>query len=108
MNEGNVVKYSTKLLKQYDAASSRMIQITGATKVNYSTSRDIARNSFIGLIEKGYLIRIRKNDFMLNPMVFIPNHITNPMELQKQYLEACESDNVQESLSKMCNKLVNK
>lgn len=105
MFRSGVIKYSIVLLKQYDAATSRMIELYGTDKVHYSTSRDIARNSFISLIERGYLIRLKKNDFMINPMLLYPA-LANPIKLQEEYLEVIASDDVEDSLSKWCNKFV--
>lgn len=105
MSKGGVIKYSIILLKQYDAATSRMIELYGTDKVHYSTSRDIARNSFISLIERGYLIRLKKNDFMINPILVYPDK-TNPIVLQREYLDIISSEDVEVNLSKWCNKFV--
>lgn len=106
MADKNVVKYSIKLLKQYDKATSRMIDIYGCDKVMYSTSRDIARKSFIKLIERGYLIRLNsKSEFMINPMVVIPLGL-DPRMVQERYLEAIASADIQGELAKLCNILL--
>lgn len=106
MAEKNVIKYSIKLLKQYDKATSRMIELYGCDKVIYSTSRDIARNSFIKLIERGYLIRLNaKSEFMINPMVVIPMGLDTRM-VQEMYLEAIGSADVQMELSKLCKSFI--
>lgn len=105
MSKGDVIRYSIVLLKQYDAATSRMIELYGTDKVHYSTSRDIARNSFINLIERGYLIRLRKNDFMVNPIVVYPDK-ANPITIQKEYLDIISSEDIEVNLSKWCNKFV--
>lgn len=105
MAEKNVITYSIKLLKQYDKATSRMIEIYGSDKVMYSTSRDVARNSFIKLIESGYLIRLSgKNKFMINPMVVIPNGL-DPRNVQEMYLEALSSADVSIELTKLYNNI---
>lgn len=105
MSKNNVIRYSITFLKQYDAATSRMIELHGPCRVNYSTSRDIARESFIGLIEKGYLIRIKKNDFMINPMLVYPKN-ASVVKIQERYQEILEGDNMEEELTKWCNSLI--
>lgn len=107
MSADNTIKYSTKLLKQYDIATTRIIEITGTNKVNYATSRDVARQSFISLIEKGYLIRLNsKNEFMINPMVVYPEGI-DIKQVHDEYLEIYNSEDKQKELTKWCNKLRN-
>jgi len=105
MRKKNVLTYNTTLLKQYDLATSRMIELHGLVKVHYSTSRDIARKSFIGLIEKGYLIRLQDNKFMINPTVVIPEERSGVL-IQKNYLEIVNnSTDLENDLIKYCKTL---
>ncbi len=106
MADGCKTKYSTKLLKQYNQATKRICKLSNVDKPEYFSSLECARNSFIGLIEKGYLIRLVKNDFMINPMVVYPQLIKANV-LQDMYQEAINSVNVEGELSKMCNKFIN-
>lgn len=100
----NKIKYSTALLQQYDKATSRYMEICDIGKIHYSTSRDIARNSFISLIENGCLIRLNKNVFMINPMIIYPLGV-KARDLQKEYLDIINGADVSINLTKWCNSI---
>jgi hypothetical protein len=105
----NVFTYSTTLLEQFDKASDRAMEIYGVDKVKYKTSRDNARMTFISLVEKGLLIRIKgKNRFMINPYMV---YSSNPRKFarasrHKEYLDIIEfssADKLAEELTEYCN-----
>jgi hypothetical protein len=105
----NVFTYSTTLLQQFDKASDRAMEIYGVDKVKYKTSRDNARMTFISLVEKGLLIRIKgKNRFMINPYIVYPsNHRKfNRASRHKEYLDIIEyssADKLAGELTEYCN-----
>lgn len=94
MSDSNCIfNYSTELLKMYDKATSRAIEIYGACRVSYKTSTTNARNSFISLIEKGLIIRLSKgkNRFMINPYVVHSSiKLIDFNKIHKNYLEIIE------------------
>ena len=102
-------EYSTKLMDQFKKAADRFNEIN-KTKVTYNTGLDRARDSFISLVEKGYLIRLEGNKFMFNPMVVARTTSgLNRRKLQKEYLAIIDSaENVEQELSKWCNDLISK
>lgn len=103
--------YNTTLLKQFDKASDRAMEIYGVDKVKYKTSRDNARMTFISLVEKGLLIRLSgKNRFMINPyMVYSSNPRYFPRtKKHKEYLEIVNSssaDELSSRLTEFCNRI---
>jgi hypothetical protein len=85
------------------------MEIYGVDKVKYKTSRDNARMTFISLVEKGLLIRIKgKNRFMINPYMV---YSSNPRKFarasrHKEYLDIIEfssADKLAEELTEYCN-----
>lgn len=107
----STITYSTTLLRQFDKASDRAMEIYGVDKVKYKTSRDNARITFISLIEKGLLIRISgKNRFMINPyVVFINDKMRFKMiERHDEYLDILskhEGADLQSKLTEYCNSI---
>jgi len=109
----NVVKYSSELLRQFDAASDRAIEIYGKERIEYTTSMTNARIAFISLIEKGMLIKLtRKHNYMINPMmVFTYNHrIFLEKRCQQSYmaiLKSADGDNelIKKGLREYCDKV---
>jgi len=109
----NVVIYSTELLKQFDAASDRAIEIYGKDKIQYSVRLVNVRESFVKLVEKGMLIKLsKKNNYMVNPMMVYThnNRIFNENNCQKAYMAILESadgdaNKIKEGLTKYCDKL---
>lgn len=107
----NVFTYSTTLLKQFDKASDRAMEIYGVDKVKYKTSRDNARKTFISLVEKGLLIRIKgKNRFMINPYIVYSG---NPRKFSRaskhrEYLSIVKNtsaDKLESELTEYCNNI---
>ncbi len=105
----NVFTYSTTLLQQFDKASDRAMEIYGVDKVKYKTSRDNARMTFISLVEKGLLIRIKgKNRFMINPYMV---YSSNPRKFARasrhaEYLDIIKhssADKLAGELTEYCN-----
>lgn len=110
----NVFTYSTTLLQQFDKASDRAMEIYGVDKVKYKTSRDNARMTFISLVEKGLLIRIKgKNRFMINPYMV---YSSNPRKFarasrHKEYLNIIKhssADKLGSELTDYCNDIEKK
>lgn len=115
-DQANMFTYSAKLLKVYDKASERAVEIYGRDKVWYNTSMTNARLSFISLIEKGIIIKLsEKSGYMINPyMVFCHNNrLFSPTKKHKEYLDIikeCADDTVklQSELTKLCDSIEKK
>lgn len=107
----NTFTYSTILLRQFDKASDRAMEIYGVDKVKYKTSRDNARTALISLIEKGLIIRISgKNRFMINPYVVFTNDKNRFYKIprHKEYLEIVNKysgQELQNKLTELCNSI---
>lgn len=109
----NVVKYSSELLRKFDAASDRAIEIYGKERIEYTTSMTNARMAFISLIEKGMLIKLtKKSCYMVNPMMVYTHNFRIFLEhnCQKSYmaiLNDADGDNelIKKGLTEYCDKL---
>lgn len=109
----NVVKYESELLRKFDAASDRAIEIYGKERIEYTTSMTNARMAFIYLIEKGMLIKLRKKShYMVNPMMVYTHNqrIFTENNCQKSYMAILKSaygDNelIKKGLTDYCDKL---
>ena len=109
----NVIEYKTELLKQFDAASDRAREIYGKESIQYTTSTTNVREAFIGLVDKGLLIKLtKKANYMINPMVVYTHNwrIFKFNNCQKDYmaiLEAADGDNelIKKGLTDYCDKL---
>jgi len=109
----NVVKYSSELLRKFDSASDRAIEIYGKERIEYTTSMTNARMAFISLIEKGMLIKLTKKSFyMVNPMMVYTHNfrIFSHHNCQKDYmaiLDSADGDNelIKKGLTDYCDKL---
>ena len=109
----NVVKYESELLRKFDAASDRAIEIYGKERIEYTTSMTNARIAFISLIEKGMLIKLtKKSCYMVNPMMVYTHNfrIFSENNCQKSYmaiLERADGDNelIKKGLTDYCDKL---
>ena len=114
----NVVKYSSELLRKFDAASDRAIEIYGKERIEYTTSMTNARMAFISLIEKGMLIKLtKKSCYMVNPMMVYTHNfrIFSENNCQKSYMAILKSaktgskdgDNelIKKGLTDYCDKL---
>lgn len=101
----NCFEYSTKLLKQYNVSSRRMVELTNSKRVQHNTGINIARKAFIKLIETGYVIRLKDQRFMINPMVVYNSRISG-IELQKEYMGVLKSADVPKELVKWCESIL--
>lgn len=106
----NVITYSSELLRRYDAASDRAIEIYGACRVNYKTSMTNARMSFISLIEKGMIIKLtKKGQYMINPYMIYPKSTLYVPNIQhKKYLSIVKNyhgDELSLELTKLCDSI---
>lgn len=109
----NVVKYESELLRKFDAASDRAIDIYGKERIEYTTSMTNARMAFMSLIEKGMLIKLtKKSCYMVNPMMVYTHNfrIFSENNCQKSYmaiLESADGDNelIKKGLTEYCDKL---
>lgn len=102
----NVVKYDTTLLKQFDKASNRALELYAAgTKINYNTSMPSLRIAFISLVEKGLLVPMKaKGEYMVCPsLVFNSNwRLFSIKKILADYSKAYNSPHPSESLKCMC------
>lgn len=104
-------QYSTLLLNQFNRASKRFCEINNVDKIHYKIWRYSARESFISLIEKGYVLRISaKQKFMINPMVVNSGifGLLSRKKMQDEYLEfmkRSENEDVSELLKEWCDKM---
>ena len=106
----NSFTYSAELLRMYDKASDRAIEIYGKDKILYSTSMTNARNSFMSLIEKGLIVKLsKKNQYMINPyMVCSGSKFYNSNKKNKEYLDLVNSykgDDLRIALTKFCDNI---
>lgn len=109
-NAHNVFTYSTQLLKVYDRASDRAIEIYGSEIVNYTTSMTNARMSFISLVEKGMVIKLtRKAQYMINPyMIYTKSRLYPPSISHKRYLNVVNNykgEELSKELTKLCDSI---
>ena len=109
-NGHSVFTYSTQLLKVYDKASDRAIEIYGACRVNYKTSMTNARMSFISLVEKGMVIKLtRKGQYMINPyMIYTKSMLYPPRVNHAKYLNVVKNykgEELAKELTKLCDNI---
>lgn len=108
-DSANVFTYSAELLRMYDKASDRAIEIYGAGKIQYKTSMSNARKSFISLVEKGLFIKLSaKGQYMINPYVVYSSNdrIYPPKKMIGMYLDIVskyKGDELSKELTKMCD-----
>jgi len=110
----NVIVYSAELLRLFDAASDRAIEIYGKERIQYTTSMTNVREAFISLVEKGMLIKLtRKSNYMVNPMIVYTSNkvIFDVNNCQKAYmdiLKSADGDNelIKKGLTKYCDNLL--
>jgi len=107
----NVITYSTELLKMFQKATERAIEIYGVDKVCYNTNIRNTRKSFISLVEKGLLIKLtNKSQYMINPyMVYSHNdRVYSPRNGHKAYLKIVNEFNGEDlanELTKLCDNI---
>lgn len=110
-DSANVFTYSAELLRMYDKASDRAIEIYGADKIHYKTSISNARKSFISLIEKGLIIKLSaKSQYMINPyMVYSSNdRIYPPKKMSQMYLDVVnkyKDEELTKELTNLCDSI---
>lgn len=110
----NVIVYSTQLLRLFDAASDRAIEIYGKERIQYTTSMTNVREAFISLVEKGLLIKLtRKANYMINPMVVYTSNkvifdVNNCQNAYMYILKSADGDNelIKKGLTNYCDNLL--
>lgn len=106
----NVFTYSAELLRMYDKASDKAIEIYGAEQIHYKTSMTNARESFISLIEKGLFIILSSGEYMVNPYVVYSgaSRRFSPKNTHKAYLKIVntyEGEELSLELTKFCDEI---
>lgn len=103
----STLKYSELLLKQFAMAADIAKDIYKLDKIPYNTGIDSNKNSFINLIEKGYLIKIAEVTYMINPIICY-----NPLKgaytgkrIIAEYEKCLSADNAKEALVNWCKKI---
>lgn len=103
----STLKYSELLLKQFAMAADMAKDIYKLDKIPYNTGIDSTKNSFINLIEKGYLIKIAEVTYTINPIICY-----NPLggnysgkKIIAEYEQCLSADNVKEALVNWCKKI---
>jgi hypothetical protein len=101
----NRLKYSTVLLEQYKAASNRAVELYKCEKIHYNIDPSRTRESFIKLVEGGYLVKLTSGEYMINP-IMVYNRVFKGKEIQEAYQAVVKSENVSEELTKYCESLI--
>lgn len=111
-DSANIIKYDTKLLKQFSKAADRVTEIYSAgSKIEYNTSHPNTRKSFINLIEKGIMVPMKlKGTYMICPsLVYNSNHrLFNGKELLSRYQQAYVSPEPSDALKCFCEEIKSK